>query len=76
MRKRQQAFSGMLAWSAARFNLASGGEARHAEGLYVSGGFFEVLGVRRVVGRSDGVERARNRHVQLWRSLMCARPAM
>src|SRR5205085_2596173 len=32
---RQQAFSGVLAWSAARFNLSNGGEARYAEGLYV-----------------------------------------
>ena len=28
-----QAFSGLVAWSARRFNLASGGEARYAEGL-------------------------------------------
>src|SRR5579872_275138 len=35
IRTQQQAFQGVLAWSAARFNLASGGEARYAEGLYV-----------------------------------------
>ncbi len=40
----------MVAWSAVRFNLASGGEVRYAEGLYVSGGFFEVLGVPPVLG--------------------------
>jgi predicted permease len=52
IRKRQQVFSGMVAWSEAQFNLASGGEARYAQGLYVSGGFFEVLGVPAVVGRT------------------------
>jgi predicted permease len=52
IRKRQQAFSGMASWSAARFNLASGGEGRYAEGLYVSGGFFALLGVPSVLGRT------------------------
>ena len=52
IRKRQQTFSGTIAWSAARFNLASGGVARYAEGLYVSGGFFQVLGVPPVLGRT------------------------
>ena len=52
IRKRQQVFSGMVAWSEAQFNLASGGEARYAQGLYVSGGFFDVLGVPAVVGRT------------------------
>jgi putative ABC transport system permease protein len=47
----QQAFSGVLAWSAARFNLAPGGEVRNAEGLYVSGDFFRVLGVDAALGR-------------------------
>jgi putative ABC transport system permease protein len=45
-------FAGTLAWSAARFNLNSGGEARYAEGLYVSGSLFPVLGVRPLMGRS------------------------
>ena len=49
--KRQQAFSGVFAWSSARFNTQPGGEARYVEGLCVSGGFFQVLGVRPVVGR-------------------------
>ncbi|HEY2013981.1 MAG TPA: ABC transporter permease, partial [Bryobacteraceae bacterium] len=52
MQARQQAFSGMAAWSARRFNLASGGEVRWAEGLYVNGDFFRVLGVRPVLGRA------------------------
>jgi predicted permease len=51
IRERQQAFSGVMAWSATRFNLATGGEARYAEGMYVSGDFFRVLGVQPLVGR-------------------------
>ena len=49
--KRQQVFSGVFAWSSARFNTQPGGEARYVEGLWVSGGFFQVLGVRPIVGR-------------------------
>ncbi len=56
IRSQQQAFSGVLAWSAARFNLASGGEARYAEGLYVSGEFFRHLGVHPVMGRTFTAE--------------------
>lgn len=52
IRAQQQAFRGVLAWSAARFNLASGGEARYAEGLYVSGEFFHHLGVNPLLGRT------------------------
>jgi predicted permease len=52
IRAQQQAFTGVLAWSAARFNLANGGEARPAEGLYVSGEFFRSLGVNAVIGRT------------------------
>ncbi len=52
IRAHQQAFSGVLAWSAARFNLATGGEARYAEGLYVSSDFFSVLGVNPQLGRT------------------------
>ncbi len=51
IRAEQRVFSGMLAWGATRWNLASGGEARRAEGLYVSGDFFSTLGVRALLGR-------------------------
>jgi predicted permease len=51
IREQQQAFTGVLAWSATRFNLASGGEARYAESLYVSGNFFRLLGIRPLIGR-------------------------
>jgi putative ABC transport system permease protein len=52
IRARQRAFSGVMAWSADRFNLANGGEPRYAEGLYVSGEFFHDLGVDAVLGRT------------------------
>jgi predicted permease len=52
IRTQQQAFTGVLAWSAARFNLAHGGEPRFAEGLYVSGEFFRHLGVNPILGRT------------------------
>ena len=47
----RQAFQDSMAWSAQRFNLASGGEIRWAEGLYVSSNFFPLLGVQPVMGR-------------------------
>jgi predicted permease len=56
IRSQQQAFRGVLAWSATRFNLAQGGEARWAEGLYVSGDFFAVLGIRPALGRTFTAE--------------------
>ncbi|MEO8662114.1 MAG: ABC transporter permease [Bryobacteraceae bacterium] len=48
----QQAFTGVFAWSAARFNLANGGEPRYADGVYVSGSFFRNLGVDAMLGRT------------------------
>ena len=52
IRNRQHAFTSVLAWSATRFNLATGGEPRFAEGLYVSGNFFRELGIGSVIGRT------------------------
>src|SRR5215212_3819397 len=51
IRDRQEAFSGVLAWGRSDFNLAQGGEVRWAKGLWVSGDFFNVLGVRAELGR-------------------------
>ncbi|PYJ99499.1 MAG: hypothetical protein DME23_09395 [Verrucomicrobia bacterium] len=51
IRDTQRAFSGMLAWSADSFNLATSGEPRFARGLLVSGDFFRVLGIQPVLGR-------------------------
>ena len=49
-------FTGTIAWSAARFNLAPAGEARNVEGQYVSGDFFRVLGVQPWIGRTFTAE--------------------
>src|SRR5260221_7584224 len=48
---RQQAFSGMFAWGGDTFILSNGGEIRRADGLWVTGDFFAVLGVRPAAGR-------------------------
>jgi putative ABC transport system permease protein len=49
--KRQQAFSSLIAFSDTRFNLARAGEVRYVDGLWVSGNFFDTLGVTPVIGR-------------------------
>jgi putative ABC transport system permease protein len=61
IRIQQQAFSGVMAWGAQRFDLTNGGEPRFAEGLFVSGSFFHELGVNALLGRTfteqdDGAE--------------------
>ena len=53
IRNHQQAFSSIFAWGDTRFNLSQCGEARFAEGLWVSGDFFKTLGVQPLFGRSD-----------------------
>jgi len=50
IRDRQQAFSGIGAWGTDSVNLAPGGEARPARMLYVSGDFFNMLGVQPALG--------------------------
>ncbi|HKO04314.1 MAG TPA: ABC transporter permease [Candidatus Acidoferrales bacterium] len=52
IRDHQQTFSSISAWAAQQFNLSSGGEARYAEGIWVSGKFFEALRVPALVGRT------------------------
>jgi len=52
IRDRQDVFSGIFAYNMRRFNLASGGEARNVQGAFVSGQFFETLGVQAVLGRT------------------------
>jgi putative ABC transport system permease protein len=51
LRDHQQALSGTLAYSGERFDLAAGGESHFANGLWVSGDFFRVLGVPAMRGR-------------------------
>jgi len=60
IKEQQQAFTDFIAWGSTNFDLATGGEQRHAEAMWVSGDFFGALGVRPSVGRllspSDDVE--------------------
>src|SRR5436190_5321390 len=51
IRDRQEGFGGIAAWGVAGFNLAQGGEVRPARGIWVSGDFFNVLGVQPELGR-------------------------
>jgi putative ABC transport system permease protein len=51
IRDNPQSFSGALAYADDRFDLAEGGETHFAEGMWVNGDFFRVLGVPAVQGR-------------------------
>ena len=53
IRDHQRVFSGMFAWATeGGFNLARGGEARYASGMWVSGDFFKTLEVPALRGRT------------------------
>jgi putative ABC transport system permease protein len=52
MRSRRDLYDGLFAWSNQRFNLAAGGETLFVEGLWVSGGMFDTLGVPAMLGRT------------------------
>ncbi len=51
IRERRELFNGTAAWSAREFDLASGGQTHPADGLFVSGELFNVLGVQPFLGR-------------------------
>lgn len=51
IRDRQDVLSGVFGYAIARFNLSPRGEARYIEGNYVSGQYFQTLGVQPVIGR-------------------------
>src|SRR2546430_7273663 len=51
IRSQQQAFSSLIAWGNGGWDLSGGGEAVLAKGFYVSGGFFDALGVHPQIGR-------------------------
>jgi len=51
IRQRPDLFARSAAWSFTRFDLASGGEAQPVDGAWVSGSFFDMLGVPAIVGR-------------------------
>jgi putative ABC transport system permease protein len=52
VRDRQDVFSGIFAYGRGQFNVAAGGEVHYADSNYVSGQFFETLGLRPVLGRT------------------------
>src|SRR5256885_1945607 len=51
VRDHQDVFSRAFAWSEQRFDLAQGGAVQYVNGVWVSGGFFEGLGLRPAAGR-------------------------
>lgn len=44
-------FTDVLAWGTTHFNLARSGEVRNADAIFVSGSFFQMLGVSAHIGR-------------------------
>ncbi len=52
IRDHQEVLVGTAAYGNPRFNLNSGGETRNVQGLFVSGRFFDVLGVPAHIGRT------------------------
>jgi putative ABC transport system permease protein len=51
VRDRQDVFSGVFAWGTEKFDLARGGAAHFADGIWVSGDFFNTLRLRPAAGR-------------------------
>jgi putative ABC transport system permease protein len=51
LQRQQQAFAPLFAWSVRRFDTSPGGEVHAIEGMFVSGHYFEQLGVRPLLGR-------------------------
>ncbi|HBY63224.1 MAG TPA: hypothetical protein DEH78_25665 [Solibacterales bacterium] len=51
LRREQRPFGGLLAYGDTPINLAAAGELRNVDGLWVSGSFFPMLGVRPYLGR-------------------------
>ncbi|HEY3934813.1 MAG TPA: ABC transporter permease [Gemmatimonadales bacterium] len=51
VRDRSAGFTSAFAYGDEQFNLANGGAVDFAQGLMVSGGFFDALGVRPIAGR-------------------------
>jgi predicted permease len=51
LRSQQQGFSSVFAWGITSWNIATDGEYRPVQGHYVSGNFFQALGIGAQVGR-------------------------
>ncbi|HEX5424190.1 MAG TPA: ABC transporter permease [Candidatus Acidoferrales bacterium] len=54
VKQRQEAFSSIAAWGSDSENLAKGGEIDNANTIWVSGEFFQVVGVQPFLGRLIG----------------------
>jgi putative ABC transport system permease protein len=52
IRDRPGMYEGALAWSSTRFNLSAGGQTEFVDGVWTTGGYFDVLGVPAVLGRT------------------------
>lgn len=52
LRDRQHVFSSVAAFGTASFNIAQGGPMQLVEGAWVSGSFFDTIGVRAIRGRT------------------------
>jgi putative ABC transport system permease protein len=52
IRSRQDLFAGAMAWQSSRFNLSQGGETEFVDGVWASGGYFDLLGVAPLLGRT------------------------
>ena len=59
IRRRQNVFTGIFAWSSGRWNTAEGGEVRRIEGMWASGEMWGVLGLTPAIGRFYGPEEDR-----------------
>src|SRR5437016_8966267 len=51
IRAQQKGFSGLFAWGPTTFNISPGGEVHNVQGMWVSGEFFDVLGIEPDQGR-------------------------
>ncbi len=49
--EQQQSFSNLFAWSPTQFNIAPSGEVHNVQGMWVSGEFFQTLGLQPALGR-------------------------
>ncbi len=50
-RERQRSFTGLAAWGPASFDLSNSGESRRVQGLWISGNFFQTIGITAAAGR-------------------------
>jgi len=52
IRARRQFVDGAFAYNATQFDLATRGESQMVDGMYASGGIYDVLGVQPIIGRT------------------------